>query len=109
MKVIGDMQTTHANPPADVKQSQVKRAQACSYGEHPQFDDIVFNIQGKRYVSIGTFHGSVYVKLRDYNFCKDEKCWECTTSGMNLTKKQWERLKSLIQAIDLGIQNVEAM
>jgi hypothetical protein len=61
--------------------------------------------QGNRFMSTGTYNNRVHVSIREYNFHEDVQQWFPSGKGINLTKPQWEMLKSHAGRIDKMLED----
>jgi hypothetical protein len=61
--------------------------------------------QGNRFVSTSMFKNKLYISIREYYFHKKVEQWFPSGKGINLTKPQWEMLKSHASRIDAMLED----
>ena len=64
-------------------------------------------LKENRHVVVEKFRGKTYVKIRDYHQVKKKGFPLAPGRGINLTVQEWECLKTMTQAIDAAVQEVD--
>jgi hypothetical protein len=63
-----------------------------------------FQLSKTKKVSVREFRGKTLVDIREY-YQKDGGEWAPGRKGISLTGEQWEKLKQLVDSIDLAVSN----
>ena len=63
-----------------------------------------FQLSKAKKVSVREFRGKTLVDIREY-YQKDSGEWAPGRKGISLTRDQWEKLKDLVESIDLAVSN----
>lgn len=68
--------------------------------------DKIFDLTGKKKVSVMKFNGLIYVDLREY-YENKEGVMKPTKKGMSLTIQNWEDFKKFTSEIDNSIKLIQ--
>jgi len=63
-----------------------------------------FQLSKAKKVSVRDFRGKTLVDIREY-YQKDNGEWAPGRKGISLTRDQWEKLKDLVESIDVAVSN----